>query len=343
MPQPMNDDAHNVALDDVLRSQVITQIRQSITSEIICPSNGGKAIFFGVDGSFIQHAMITMQSVINHSMRFAFHFHILSSELTEEHCSAYRHIAETGGCGLTLHKISPELFSDLPTTDLFSKATYYRLLAPKLIEQDQLLYLDADIVCLAPCDEIWSHPRENKVAYVMSESSQLAPILAENAGLKGGCYFNAGVMLINRQRWNEFNVSESAFDLLVQKGKGFKYLDQDALNIVLEGKVEFGERRFNTIFMLEHNEQGYRALPASNTVFLHYAGADKPWQQWNEQAVCHFYRDIFSQSPMAGFPYDLPKNDRQAKKLYKLLFRSKKIIPGLYWLVKYYKMRYIKL
>ncbi|MCT4702999.1 lipopolysaccharide 1,3-galactosyltransferase [Enterobacteriaceae bacterium H20N1] len=322
---------------------MITQIRQSITSEIICPSTGGKAIFFGVDGSFIRHAMITMQSVINHSERFVFHFHILSSELSEEDCSAYRNIAETGGCGLTLHKISPELFSDLPTTDLFSKATYYRLLAPKLIEEDRLLYLDADIVCLAPCDELWSHPLTDEVAYVISESPELAPVLAEKAGLKGSRYFNAGVMLINKQRWNELNISEAVFDLLLKKGKSFKYLDQDALNIILEGYIDFGERRFNTIFMLKHDEQGYCALPPAETVFLHYAGADKPWQQWNEQAVCRFYWEIYNKSHLAKIPFDLPEKDWQAKKFYKLLLRNRKFIPGIRWLINYYKMRYIKL
>lgn len=287
--------------------------------------------------------MVTMQSVINHREGLVFHFHILSSQLTDDDCSAYRAIAEAGGCGLTLHKISPELFSDLPTTELFSKATYYRLLAPLLIEQERLLYLDADIVCLSGCGELWSHAIKGEVAYVISESPELAPVLAENIGLKGRNYFNAGVMLINTRRWNELNLSEAAFDVLIKKGQRFKYLDQDALNLVLEDYIEFGERRFNTIFMLTHDKQGYCALPPADTVFLHYAGADKPWQQWNEQAVCRFYREIYSVSHLAGIPYDLPKNDRQAKKLYKLRLSNRKFVSGVRWLINYYKMRYIKL
>lgn len=314
----------------------------TITSQTLFPTQSDRHIIFGVDGKFIAHSLITILSVIKHSSGSDYHFHLVSSELSTRDNARLSEIFSHSSHGLTVHHLQNELFSTFPTTELFTRATYYRFLAPLILSHaERILYLDADIVCLNPLDELWQQSIEPDVmALVVGESEELQTQLSENIGLRSQRYFNAGMMLINVQPWNSEQVSERAFELLAERGHEFQYLDQDALNVLLEDRITFIASRFNTITMLSHEDRGYKLDVPKKTCLLHYAGADKPWQIWNEQQVCHHYRDIYQVSPLASVPYDKPRNFQQAKRMYKLLFRNNQLVMALYWRVKYIKMRY---
>lgn len=315
----------------------------AVKTQVICASDGNKHIFFGVDNEFVSHALITIMSLIDNAGESLYQFHIISSELNDADTTRIKKILDGTPHGLTYHHVGDELFSLLPTTSLFTKATYYRLLAPLLLpDADKVLYLDADMVCLNSPEELWTIPTgDNDIALVVSESDILKDELVRNAGLIGTSYFNAGMMLIDVARWNRSHISEKAFSLLNNREIRLKYLDQDALNIILEGSVRYVSRRFNYIEMLAHNEHGYRTDVPSDTCILHYAGADKPWHEWNQQQVCKYYRNIYRRSPLAEHPLYLPKNHSQAKRMYKTMFRNRQLLRAVYWRVRYYQMRYL--
>jgi UDP-glucose:(glucosyl)LPS alpha-1,3-glucosyltransferase/UDP-D-galactose:(glucosyl)LPS alpha-1,3-D-galactosyltransferase/UDP-glucose:(galactosyl)LPS alpha-1,2-glucosyltransferase len=299
-------------------------------------------IVFGVDGNFIHHACMTIQSMIKQAETSQIFFHLITSEDTADIADNFRSIIAGTIHSIYTHQLSDLLFSNLPSSDLFSKAIYYRLLAPYLLEHEAtILYLDADIICLNTFTAFYdSRVNSAEIALVVGEDEHLATTLATNIGLQGRNYFNSGMLLINVKRWLQENISEKTLSVLEKKGQKFKYMDQDALNIVLAGKVRFVEKKYNSIFMLGHKKVDYERTPPNDTVFLHYAGADKPWQKWNKQVGTQFYTEIYRDSPWSSYPFDKPKNDRQAKKMYKLLFREKKFLAGLYWYFIYYKFRY---
>lgn len=321
---------------------MIDTIINKIDSNIILSANDANNIFFGVDGSFVLHSLITILSIIKNANGSKFNFHIISSTIDNDAIEKYKKTILNTEHGLSIHHVSEDSFSSFRTTELFSKATYYRFLAPHLLQNsDSLLYLDADIVCLSPFEDLWLELKNTtKIALVVREPSDLNGSLSKNAGLKGCNYFNAGMMLIDVKRWNDNRISEKAISILSEKSQHLEYLDQDALNIVLEDKVSFTDEKFNKIFKLKHDSKGYTTDAPANTVFLHYAGADKPWQEWNEQLVCKHYRNIYRTSPISDNPFDSPQDDQQAKKMYKLLFKKKKLLACLYWRFKFYQLRY---
>ncbi len=317
---------------------------QAIQSSVINDSHSDRHVFFGVDSKFISHSLITVMSIIEHANDSVYQFHIVSSDFGEKSVEQFSEVLAGKKHGLTVHHVGDDLFGSLPTTDLFTRATYYRLLAPHLVpDAAHILYLDADMVCIKSLEVLWSYPvREpNIVAFVVSENESLQPMLAANVGLESPHYFNAGMMLINVQKWNLSSISEKALHVLTTAPKRLRYLDQDALNIVLQGKVHYVERRFNHIEMLSHDEQGYSRDVPDDTCIIHYAGADKPWQQWNQQRVCQHYQKIYRRSPIAAQPFDSPQTPDQAKKMYKKMFRTHQILKGVYWRFKYYQMRYL--
>lgn len=313
----------------------------AVSSQIVS-SNGDKHIFFGIDNKYIYHSLIAIMSLSENAGQSIYQFHIISSELDKTEADLFIKILAGTQHGLIFHHAGDNLFNSLPTTTLFTRATYYRLLAPMLVPDAQkVLYLDADMVCLKSPAELWSIPMEEGViALVVGDSDRQQPRLANNIGLKNERYFNSGMMLIDVVKWNNKHISEQTFNILNTPGRGFTYPDQDALNIVLEGLVRYIDRRFNYIEMLAHDEQGYNTDVPAETCIIHYAGADKPWQEWNKQKVCQYYRNIYCRSPIAQQPFDLPSNHQQAKKMYKSMFRSHKLFRGIYWQMRYYQMRY---
>ncbi|WP_455821296.1 glycosyltransferase family 8 protein [Pseudomonas cerasi] len=317
---------------------------KAIRSRVITGSGSDRHIFFGVDSKFILHALITVMSIIEQAGHSVYHFHIISSEFGESDAAKFAEVLEGTKHGLTVHHAGDDLFSSLPTTALFTRATYYRLLAPLLVPNaDHVLYLDADMVCIKSLDPLWllAEREPNVVAFVVREIENLQRALAANVGLKSPDYFNAGMMLVNVQKWNQTGISEKALQVLTTSEKRLQYLDQDALNIVLDGNVCYVDRRFNHIEMLAHNVQGYNKDVPADTCIIHYAGADKPWQQWNQQRVCQHYQKIYRRSLMAARPFDLPLNHHQAKKMYKTMFRTHQLLRGVYWRLRYYQMRYL--
>jgi len=189
---------------------------RAISSRVILESENDRHIFFGVDNRFITHALITVMSLTENAGDSAFHFHIISSDLNENDTSKFGEILAGSRHGLTLHHTGRVLFSSLPTTALFTHATYYRLLAPLLVPAaEKLLYLDADMVCLNHLNSLWTFPNgEDAVALVVGESDSLQAALAVGAGLKNSRYFNAGMMMINVPAWNQAQISEQALQLL---------------------------------------------------------------------------------------------------------------------------------
>ncbi|HIE0706998.1 glycosyl transferase [Serratia marcescens] len=302
-------------------------------------------VAFGVDGNFLRHACITIQSLIGQVDKGQLHCHLITSEETVGIADTLRALVTGTAHSIHVHQLPEQFFSRLPSTELFSKAIYYRLLAPYLLQDKAtVLYLDADMVCLNAFTDFYnSRTSSEEIAHVVSEGEKQAPALAANIGLPPGTnYFNSGMLLINVQRWLQEKISAQVLSVLESRGHTFKYMDQDALNIVLAGHVKFVEKKYNSIFMLGHTERDYQLMPPSDTVFLHYAGADKPWQQWNKQAGTVFYTRIYANSMWASHVFDIPKNDAQAKKMYKLMLREKKYLSFLRWYLAYYKLRYSK-
>jgi len=301
-------------------------------------------VVFGVDADFVRHAGITIQSLIEHAGTVSVHFHIITAEDMAAHVDKLQMLITETAHSIHIHQFSDNLFTNLPSTVLFPKTIYYRLLAPHILEYEKtLLYLDADIVCInAFADFYTSITRSADIAFIVSENITLSRVLAQDIGLLGEKYFNSGMLLINVKRWLKENISVQALMLLEKKGQMFKYMDQDALNIILENKVRFVDNKYNTIFMLGHKAADYLRNPSDETIFLHYAGEDKPWQTWNKQSGASFYTDVFYKSPWASSPFDNPCNDQQAKKMYKLMFRERKYFSGFLWYFSYILFRYGK-
>jgi lipopolysaccharide biosynthesis glycosyltransferase len=91
-------------------------------------------------------------------------------------------------------------------------------------------------------------------------------------------YFNAGVMVMDLERFRSANLMRAADQFLEQKDYKTVYVDQDALNHVINGAFVRLDPRWNVLGSRNPADLGNAAGRInSDPWIIHYAGPNKPW------------------------------------------------------------------
>lgn len=173
-----------------------------------------------------------------------------------------------------------EVFPNIKNSHV-SEATYYRLFIENYLNDiDHILYIDSDVICINDPGEILkSTIKELKESKKMVGVTTEHFLTNENAEpfnrleLINNKYFNAGVMLIDLEKWNASNMSYNLTTILKSYSKKIKFWDQDVLNKFFDG--DYLELSWLINFRRTH------VFPFkfinNNAIFLHYSGKQKPW------------------------------------------------------------------
>lgn len=170
-------------------------------------------------------------------------------------------------------------------TDTFPLSVYFRLFAPAIFRNyDTILYLDSDLVALEDVAELYRHdPGDALVAAghdfkfeaeLRNPCSIPGNRFLENAArcgiefMPGDPYFNSGVMLMNLRAMREEGTRERIL-AAIQRAEKPMLPDQDIMNLVCRGRVEFIHPAWNYVEWMA--EPG----PFSPKI-LHFA-EKKPW------------------------------------------------------------------
>jgi len=123
---------------------------------------------------------------------------------------------------------------------------YMRLLIPYLIGDHviKILYLDVDMLVLTDIQAIFEIELGNNIVAAVVDprvkffSNEWGGILNyKSLGLSGDLpYFNSGLLLIDLQKWRDFNVTKKVINCINQNKKYAQYPDQYGLNVVLPFK-----------------------------------------------------------------------------------------------------------
>jgi lipopolysaccharide biosynthesis glycosyltransferase len=137
------------------------------------------------------------------------------------------------------------------------------------LEVIRVLYVDTDIKIRKNLDELLNTDFHHVIGAVKQKNVGLL----NNQGLEIFDYFNAGVLLINLEKWRSEELGQAVRELLMSRGP-FEYMDQDVLNIIFE----------NLWFELNHDfnyfsEESLRPLSNNrDPSIVHFAGSFKPWK-----------------------------------------------------------------
>jgi lipopolysaccharide biosynthesis glycosyltransferase len=178
-----------------------------------------------------------------------------------------------------------------------TSASLLRLRLPSVLKDiDRVVYLDCDLVVLKDITTLYDtdllgFPLAACLDFWLTGAPPFAPpgwdvgkwhkFLSEVVRLADTkSYFNAGVMVMDLKRFRDTSLIHSAERFLEQTNYGTPFVDQEALNHVVDGAFVRLDSRWNILAALGH----------SDPWIVHYAGPSKPWScegrritLWNRQ------------------------------------------------------------
>lgn len=290
-------------------------------------------VAFGVDENYAMSAGVAMTSLIIHNQDVQFCFHLFIDSMCFQDHQRFQKFAQVHNTSLRIYYLKREAFDALPTNGHITQATYYRLIIPLALrnQAQRVLYLDSDITCVASIKEMMSLDLSGCPAGVVSDLDEFVAKRAAKLQLKNGKYFNAGVLYIDIPEWNSQEISTKALNLFSGPLGEAAFLDQDALNLLLDGRSLFLERKWNYLYDMTYMTEKVQ-LPA---VFLHYVGRVKPWKIFCQHEIKEYYISNAEKSQWANVAVEDPKNHREAKIYSRVLFKQGCWLEGLKWFYKY--------
>lgn len=268
------------------------------------------ALCFTPDAAFFPAAVFTAASALAHDDAGAFDVFI---------------VCEPGDVSPEFVRLGPEIRDRirLLTVDFskfdkglreqgrFSRAVFRRLFLDSVMPEayERLISIDADMWIARPglgrLADIDLNGRALAAAHDMiflmdqrggALASQFQAYRASLGLNPATPYFNAGLMVIDRQIWRQRDLAARAARALRETPERFPFMEQSALNSLLKGDFAPLSPRYNFMgdFLLLDLER--RLLP----IVLHFVNAPKPWNYsgWRgERRFSQIYRDWFAKSP----------------------------------------------
>ncbi|KAB8166419.1 hypothetical protein FH609_024000 [Streptomyces sp. 3MP-14] len=199
----------------------------------------------------------------------------------------------------------------LPTHSRANKhltvATYARLLIPQLLPSDwkRIIYFDTDTITVASLAELWAHPLGNLPFGAVQDP--YTPLISSDHGIPGwrslgldgeARYFNAGVLVIDREEWERHRVSERSFEYIAANRSEMLLADQDALNAVVNGNFYPVDPQWNVMNCWYETERKELRNSGSSEIWRHprvrhYNGAKKPWNDLGYYEERNLRPDLF--------------------------------------------------
>jgi lipopolysaccharide biosynthesis glycosyltransferase len=175
-----------------------------------------------------------------------------------------------------------------------TSATYYRLQIPEVLKDryDKVITLDADTSIECNLENLYNIDLEgNIIGAITDESPGLLEYSQKILQLKNPKYMNAGVLLVDINKWLNFNTTFKILKYIKENKYIVRYSEQDGIIKVLEDNIKWLPRQYN-IF---NNFKAPELLETNSTErIIHYTSI-KPWVEDTPTNHCpKVFREIFN-------------------------------------------------
>ena len=194
-----------------------------------------------------------------------------------------------------------------------SEATYYRLFIEDYIPKnvEHLIYMDADTVVINPVyKDIYDLKNKliNSDNVISVKTEKDLSDSTKRLGLNNGKYFNAGVMIIDFNKWVDNKLSEKLIERMESIKSQILFWDQDVLNSYFDGKYQELDEIYN--YKIDVDDKSQKKCDRSDAMIIHYVGKSKPWTvRGSIKENSRFYQTIYESLFM--LPYHISNNWKQ--------------------------------
>lgn len=250
-------------------------------------------IAFAFDDNLLVPACVCLSSLlINANPTTFYDVFILHSRDSLQNKSLLQKVQDAySQCNITYVEVVDE-FADGYEIRGITKATYYRLLIPRLIPQySKIIYADVDIIFRMDMSELYNIDINDVCVAATYDIGMLLTKAGKkhmgDLGLINGAYMQAGVLLLNTAKIKECDL-ESQFKSLYKHN--YKFQDQDILNITCHQShmrlpMKYNMTDYSFLFLREKNSYfeslpEYELIEAMAKGNLHFNG-HKPWIKYS--------------------------------------------------------------
>lgn len=217
-------------------------------------------------------------------------FHILDGGVKSTNKKKLEEIVSIYGNKYELNWLNTNLnqFSGLPDFWYDSKVNYARLLLPKLLDIDKVVYTDIDILHFKDISELWNINSEDKAALVCREITisvikNDCPRCKEEDLDPDAPYFNNGLMLINLDYWRKHQISKKIIDYLNKYPDACRFHEQSAMNVVLHNQFFLLDQSWN----VQSHREAFQLEKDFDKLYnfcinYHFVTSFKPWLYYND-------------------------------------------------------------
>lgn len=299
-------------------------------------------ICYGIDNNFARCTASSIISFVQNNLDVNFRFNLIVENLSDKNKNRFKIFAEKYKLNITIYEIDSTDFEKLklPTKKQWPISTYFRFLFPFIIKNvDKLFYVDADIICLNNAKNLFEIDLENNIIGAVKGSEWGNKYRNKALNLENHIYFNAGLLVIDINKWNEKNISFTMIERLIEDPDKFELLDQDVLNLVLTGNVKYLEAKYN---WFNHLHTDVNNIKRNEIVLIHFTASPKPWNKcWQISKICNdFNKNIYSyyekMTPWANDELLDPKLKEEQKEYLKYLLKNLKLITFFKYVYKFF-------
>jgi len=259
---------------------------------------GSIILVAGTNEQYTMPLAVTLSSLlINLDSPLPVEVYILSTHLSAEAKRRLtRAVVRRSNVNLTFITVDSDLLTSYSQVKHLTVDALLRLFSPKVLppEIEKALYLDCDLLVLKDVTPLWQLDETGIPAQAAFDpavrvvSSEWGLGNYRELGLPANSpYFNSGVMLMNLTMWRAENIGPICLDYVSEHETHF--LDQDAINAVLAGRIGVLPMTWNALvnhlryFSRWPDDDLKRAIAPEirdlqrSPAICHFAGAFKPW------------------------------------------------------------------
>ncbi|QHT70541.1 glycosyltransferase family 8 protein [Rhodocytophaga rosea] len=288
-----------------------------------------------LDAGYLQHCAVMLGSLFKNNPTYNFHIYIIISFADNNDLQKLKSFVTNYQHALEIVRIDDKEINNFQTVHHITTATYYRLLIPGLlpVSINKVLYLDVDVIIRRDISDLWNTNIENySVAAVME------PMFTRHAKLnipKEANYFNAGVLLMNLEKWRKNDTTRQILTFIDKNNGSLEMLEQDALNAILYDQwlcLPFVWNVTSVLFTATakelHIDESELINVITNPCIIHYTGYSKPWHYTNTHPFKKEYYKYLQLTPWKNFKHPEEtvwhKIKQSGKKLMNLAYGRKK-------------------
>ncbi|WP_417583246.1 glycosyltransferase family 8 protein [Pelagibacterium sp.] len=265
------------------------------------PSAKSIHIALTFDDSFWAPAYATMRSIcLATSQRNNLVFHICHRPLSTAHRADLMEIETEFGATLCFYDLTttPEFLAisgRVPQSKRLTDIVYARFVMDRFLPEtvERLIYLDCDMMVMAPIEELWHADLEDKVIGAVLDP--WGKLIGSGRDIKTTSdlldpaepYFNAGLMVMDLVRWRSENIAEQMEALILGGTVARLNYSQNVINLILGGKWQRLADRWNIV-------DPTPAHVSYNPSNLHYTGTQRPWHLLSRAGYARQYRHVMT-------------------------------------------------